>query len=80
MLVLTRERGQIIRIGDDISVIVVRIDSQGIQLGTIAPRSTRIVRAELARDREAYPARAKGNTRPSAITSHLMSKESQGED
>lgn len=48
MLVLTRKRGERIRIGDDVVVIVKNIKGNRIWLAIEAPKSTRIVRGELA--------------------------------
>ncbi len=47
MLVLTRKPNQSIRIGDDITVNVVRVRGNTIQLGIEAPRQVNIVRSEL---------------------------------
>lgn len=80
MLVLSRKRGQIIRIGPDISIIVMRIESQGIQLGTIAPRSTQIDRFEVMQGGPSYPARTKGAIEHAAIASRSMRKEPQDAD
>lgn len=47
MLVLSRRVGEIIHIGDDISLMVVRIGSNGVRIGIEAPRGVTIVRKEL---------------------------------
>lgn len=48
MLVLTRRAGQRIRIGEDVTVVVVGIDGAGqVRLGIEAPRSTQVLREEL---------------------------------
>lgn len=47
MLVLSRKVGEIIHIGDDISLMVVRIGSNSVRLGIEAPRGVTIVRKEL---------------------------------
>lgn len=47
MLVLTRERNQIIYIGPDIVVTVVRIGNDTVRLGVTAPDSYLILREEL---------------------------------
>ena len=52
MLVLSRKLNQTICIGDNISVSVVRIKGNVIQLGIEAPRDIHVVRAELI-DRDA---------------------------
>ena len=53
MLVLTRRPGQSILVGDDIELVVVRIEGDRVVLGIDAPRAIRVVRAELLRDVEA---------------------------
>ncbi|MCA9161177.1 MAG: carbon storage regulator [Planctomycetales bacterium] len=47
MLVLSRKLNQTIRIGDSISVSVLRIKGNVIQLGIEAPRDVHVVRSEL---------------------------------
>lgn len=47
MLVLTRKLGQNILIGEKISVKVLRIDSNKVQLGVSAPQSIAIYRQEI---------------------------------
>jgi len=48
MLVLTRQEGDVVHIGNDISVVVVRIKGQGgVRLGFVAPSNVPIVRGEL---------------------------------
>ena len=47
MLVLSRNIGQSLRIGDDIEVTVLDINRGQVRLGIDAPRSTNIVREEL---------------------------------
>lgn len=47
MLVLTRGQSESIRIGDNITVTVVRIGPNKVRLGIDAPKSTNIVRTEL---------------------------------
>ena len=47
MLVLTRKREERLLIGDDVQIVVVRIDGQQVRLGVIAPTGMRIIRAEL---------------------------------
>jgi carbon storage regulator len=46
MLVLTRKMSQVIKLGDDIVLTVVRTSSGSVQLGIDAPRNIRIMRAE----------------------------------
>ncbi len=47
MLVLTRKVGEVITIGDDITVTVLEILGNKVKLGIKAPGSYRILRAEL---------------------------------
>ena len=47
MLVLTRKLGESIRIGDDIIVKVVDLDSRHVKLGIEAPRSVSVNREEI---------------------------------
>lgn len=47
MLVLTRKLGESIRIGDDIVVKVVELDSRHVKLGIEAPRSVSVNREEI---------------------------------
>jgi len=47
MLVLTRRSGEKIRIAEDITITVLRIQGNSIRLGIEAPRSVSVVRAEL---------------------------------
>jgi carbon storage regulator len=46
MLVLTRKMSQVIKLGDDITLTVVRTSNGSVQLGIEAPRNIRIMRAE----------------------------------
>jgi carbon storage regulator len=46
MLVLTRKSTQVIKLGDDITVTVVRTSSGSVKLGIDAPPSIRVMRAE----------------------------------
>ncbi|MFO0913750.1 MAG: carbon storage regulator [Pirellulales bacterium] len=47
MLVLTRKAQESIRIGNDITITVVRLEGKTVRLGVEAPRSVRVLRAEL---------------------------------
>jgi carbon storage regulator len=54
MLVLTRNEGQAIRIGDDVKLTVVSTKGGQVRIGIEAPRDLTILRAELVdRDGEA---------------------------
>lgn len=56
MLVLTRKLGEMIEIGDNIKLKLVRIDGKQVRLGIEAPRSVAVVREELAGDGQRLPA------------------------
>lgn len=47
MLVLSRKRNEEILIGDDIKIMIVRIDGGSVRVGVTAPREARIDRAEV---------------------------------
>lgn len=47
MLVLSRKLSEAIQIGDDIRVIIVKIERNGVRLGIEAPNRVPIVREEL---------------------------------
>jgi len=48
MLVLTRKSKEQIRIGDNITITVVRLQGNSVRIGIDAPRELRVVRGELA--------------------------------
>jgi carbon storage regulator len=47
MLVLTRHKNQTIVLGDDIKITIVDIDGDRVRLGIDAPKTMRIMRAEI---------------------------------
>jgi len=47
MLILTRKVGEVIRIGDEVKVMLVRISPNAVRLGISAPKDMNIVREEL---------------------------------
>ena len=47
MLVLSRKPGQSLRIGDNVRLLIVRIDKDRVRVGIEAPRDVRIARGEL---------------------------------
>lgn len=49
MLILTRKVGEIIHIGDDITVIVKSVSGKTVRLGVVAPADVAIYREELLR-------------------------------
>ena len=48
MLVLTRKRDEIIRIGSEIVIRVIRTGPTSVKIGVAAPDDVRVVRGELA--------------------------------
>ena len=48
MLVLTRKRQEQIRIGDNITLTILRVKGNTVRVGFEAPRDVRIVRGELS--------------------------------
>jgi carbon storage regulator len=54
MLVLSRKRDDVILIGDDVRITVVKIDRNSVRLGIEAPGSTSILRQELLLDAEEF--------------------------
>lgn len=49
MLILSRKRGEVIRIGNDIEITVMRISGENVRIGIDAPKEMNIVRTELSR-------------------------------
>ncbi|MBL9125429.1 MAG: carbon storage regulator, partial [Planctomycetaceae bacterium] len=47
MLVLTRKTEQKIQIGSDITITILRVKGQAVRVGIEAPKSMRVLRAEL---------------------------------
>ena len=48
MLVLTRKRAEVIRIGDDVTIKVIRTGKSTVKIGIEAPANVRVLRGELA--------------------------------
>jgi carbon storage regulator CsrA len=48
MLVLTRKQKEVIKIGDDITITILRVKGQQVRVGIEAPREKRVARGELA--------------------------------
>lgn len=48
MLILTRKRSEMIQIGDDILIKVIRTGKSTVKLGIEAPNNVRVLRGELA--------------------------------
>lgn len=51
MLVLSRKHREVIKIGDDIEVTIVRIGPDAVRVGITAPKTVNIVRSELVKAR-----------------------------
>lgn len=47
MLVLSRKKGETIKIGDQIEVKVLAIDGDQVKLGIVAPKSVKVHRSEI---------------------------------
>ncbi len=47
MLILTRKKNEILRIGDDILLTIVDVQGDQVRLGITAPRNVQILRQEL---------------------------------
>ena len=52
MLILTRKLGERIRIGDNVELVVTKINGNRVTLGIEAPKETAILRSELVRKGE----------------------------
>jgi carbon storage regulator CsrA len=65
MLILTRYRGQSIKIGDDVTVKVLKVRDRYILIGIEAPDGVRVLRAELEHRAPSNPrgARLRGTGR-----------------
>ncbi len=57
MLVLSRKLSEGIRIGDNVRIIVVKIERNGVRLGIEAPDDVSIVREELLHGATDFPTR-----------------------
>ena len=47
MLAISRTRGEALRVGDDITIVVIRVSPTRVVLGIDAPQSVRVMRSEL---------------------------------
>lgn len=47
MLIITRKKGESLMIGDDIEIIVSKIDDGSVKIGIKAPKNVEILRKEL---------------------------------
>lgn len=47
MLVLTRKRGQRIRIGEDVEIVILKSSTGKVSVGIVAPEEKKVLRGEL---------------------------------
>lgn len=47
MLIITRKKGESLMIGDDIEIVISKIDDGSVKLGIKAPKSVQILRKEI---------------------------------
>lgn len=71
MLVLTRKLQQQIKIGDQITVTVLRVKGNTVRIGVAAPRDVRVIRGELPK--------GTANEQPAALDSTTLG-ESDGDE
>lgn len=72
MLVLTRKQNEKVRIGDSITVTVLRMKGKGVRLGIEAPQDVNVIRGELCfelSEEEADDPAAKNSTTDVALSS-----------
>ena len=50
MLILTRKKNEIVRIGSGISITIIRVSGNKVRLGISAPKDVRVMRIEIAGD------------------------------
>jgi len=63
MLILTRRPGEVIRIGDDISITILSVNGLQVRLGIDAPESVQVHREEIYQRIQSGVPEAKGATR-----------------
>ena len=83
MLVLTRKQNEKIRIGQDITITVLRMKGKAVRLGIEAPHNISVIRGELsfqfeegdasADPQQAAPPKSKPRTAGSAVSSEATS-------
>ena len=61
MLILTRSPGQVLHIGDDITLTLLAIRNGQVRIGIEAPRNIEIVREEAKTDAQGNPREVSGN-------------------
>jgi carbon storage regulator CsrA len=70
MLVLSRKPQQQLRIGDNVTITVLRIKGNAVQIGIEAPRAVRVVRGELKPHDDQSPAVADAESEPATDRSN----------
>ena len=50
MLILSRQSGESIQIGKDVTITVTQVHGNRVKIGIIAPKEVRVVREEIADD------------------------------
>lgn len=66
MLTLTRKVGEIIRIGDDIQVVVKEIRRNHVRIGLLAPKSVKLYRGEV------YAKMQAGQAQPTQVVGRVL--------
>ena len=79
MLVLTRKLQERIKIGDNVTITVLRVKGNTVRIGIEAPRSVRVIRAELPAEGE-LPAEAIAADSPAASLSSDQDQPSSEDD
>jgi len=67
MLVLSRKHNEQIRIGDNVTVTILRVKGNAVRIGVEAPRNIRVVRGELPPKSDDRPAPSKRGDDASAL-------------
>ena len=52
MLVLSRKEKQTIKIGDDVTITITRVNGERVKIGIEAPKELRVIRGELEKPQE----------------------------
>lgn len=71
MLVLSRKSGQVINIGDDVTVKIIRIGENSVKIGIEAPAHVRVLRSEIAGPADVVPFSQCNEVRPIRGESHI---------
>jgi carbon storage regulator CsrA len=77
MLVLTRKQKECIKIGDGITITILRVQGQAVRVGIEAPKEVRVIRGELAASKPADPAAA--NEEPQVIEFRFSPDQAENE-